>query len=134
MQPDQNHLEPKAKAYFKRTPDWCIAQADRIGFSTSRIVETFLTDPVQDRLRAAQGIIKLEDKYGQERLEKACARAIHFNSVSYKSILNILKKGIEDDYVTEEASQTIAAVYQGFGIYQRTDSIDLNQVQAYGHA
>lgn len=89
---------------------------------------------MQDRLRAAQGIIKLGDKFGEKRLEKACARAIHFNSVSYKSILNILKKGIEDDYVTEEASQPIAPVYQGFGIYQRTDSIDLNQVQAYGHA
>lgn len=96
--------------------------------------ETFLTNPVQELLRAAQGIIKLEGKYGQKRLEKACARAIHFNSVSYKSIRDILKKGIEDDYLPEPMSQTIADVYQGFGIYQRTDTIDLNKIQAFGHA
>ncbi|HCU06885.1 MAG TPA: IS21 family transposase [Holosporales bacterium] len=131
---DQNHLEQKAKAYFERTPEWCITEAERIGSSTSRVVETFLTDPVQDLLRAAQGIIKLGDKFGEKRLEKACLRAIHFNSVSYKSILNILKKGIENDYVAEESSQPIAPVYQGFGVYQRTDTIDLNLVRASGHA
>ncbi|MDP3641397.1 MAG: IS21 family transposase [Alphaproteobacteria bacterium] len=131
---DQHHLEPKAKEYFKKTPEWCQIEAERIGVRTQRVVETFLTNPVQELLRAAQGIIKLEGKYGQKRLEKACARAIHFNSVSYKSIRDILKKGIEDDYLPEPMSQTIADVYQGLGIYQRTDTIDLNKIQAFGHA
>jgi len=41
----QNHLEPKAKGYFKRTPEWCQIQAERIGSRTQRVVETFLTEP-----------------------------------------------------------------------------------------
>ena len=97
-------------------------------------VETFLTDPVQDRLRAAQGIIKLGYKFDDKRLERACARAIHFNAISYKSIKDILKKGVEDDFLPDSTSQPIVPVYQGFGVYQRTDTINLNQVQAYGHA
>ena len=97
-------------------------------------VETFLTDPVQDRLRAAQGIIKLGYKFDDKRLERACARAIHFNAISYKSIKDILKKGVEDDSLPDSTSLPIAPVYQGLGVYQRTDTIDLNLVQASGHA
>jgi len=96
---------------------------------------------VQELLRAAQGVLKLEDKYGQERLEPKVSVAkrpvhgpIHFNSISYKSIKDILKKELEDDYVADLTSQPIEQVYQGFGIYQRADAIDLNLVQASGHA
>lgn len=131
---NKNHLESKAQAYLKRTPEWCYTEAKRIGNSTEHVVETFLTDPVQELLRAAQGVLKLEDKYGSKRLEMACARAIHFNSISYTSIKDILKKGIEGDNLPNSISLQIAPVYQGLGTYQRTDTIDLNLVQASGHA
>ena len=97
-------------------------------------VERLLTDPVQELLRAAQGVLKMKDKYGEERLEQACARAIHFNSVSYKSIKNILKKGLEGEDLPGSTSQKIAQVYQGFGLYQRPDTIDLTHVHVSGHA
>jgi hypothetical protein len=97
-------------------------------------VEALLKDPVQELLRAAQGIINMEDKYGQERLEKACARAIHFNAVSHKSIKDILRKEIEGDYLPNSTSQPLAPVYQGIGTYQRGYTVDLNLVQASGHA
>jgi len=131
---NKNHLEPKAQAYFKRTPEWCFNEATRIGNSTKFVIGTFLTDPVQELLRAAQGVLKLEDKYGSKRLEKACARAIHFNAVSHKSIKDILRKEIEGDYFPDSTSQVLAPVYQGIGTYQRTDTIDLNLVHASGHA
>jgi len=131
---NKNHLEPKAQAYFKRTPEWCFNEATRIGNSTKFVIGTFLTDPVQELLRAAQGVLKLEDKYGSKRLEKACARAIHFNAVSHKSIRDILRKEIEGDYFPDSTSQVLAPVYQGIGTYQRTDTIDLNLVHASGHA
>lgn len=131
---NENHLEPKAQAYLKRTPEWCYTEAKRIGNSTEHVVETFLTDPVQELLRAAQGVLKLEDKYGSKRLEMACARAIHFNSISHKSIKDILRKEIECDHLPDSMSQVLASVYQGVGTYQRTDTIDLNLIQASGHA
>lgn len=131
---DQNHLEPKAKEYFKRTPEWCFNEAKGIGSSTECVVERLLMDPVQELLRAAQGVLKMKDKYGQDRLEQACARAIHFNSVSYRAIKNILKKGLEGENLPDSTSQKMAQVYQGLGLYQRPETIDLTQVHASGHA
>jgi len=132
-----NHLEPKAQAYFERTPTWCLEAAKNIGVSTSFVVEQFLTDPVQDLLRAAQGIIKLGDVYGNGRLEKACNRAIAFNCTSYKAIKDILVKEIEDLDDTGTDLKSLADVYKGAGIYQRYFGSDYNlsfETPVIGHA
>ena len=128
-----NHLEPKAQAYFERTPTWCLESANSIGISTSFVVEQFLTDPVQDLLRAAQGIIKLGELYGNNRLEKACKRAIAFNSVSHRAIKDILTKGIEDQSDSNPNLTTLSDVYKGAGIYQRTPDIGPDTI-VLGHA
>jgi len=62
------HLGPKAQAFIERTPSWCRLQAQTIGINTLFVVEALLTNPVQDLLRAAQGVIKLSDRYGGQRL------------------------------------------------------------------
>lgn len=41
-------------------------------------------------------MLTLEKKVGKDRLEKACARALVFGSVSYKLIRSILDKGLEE--------------------------------------
>jgi hypothetical protein len=41
------------------------------------------------------GIIQLHKYYGSERLNKACERALHTEAVSYRSISNILKNGLD---------------------------------------
>ncbi len=41
-------------------------------------------------------ILNLAKKYGKERLNKACRRAIEFQHYSYKGIKNILKNGTEE--------------------------------------
>lgn len=40
------------------------------------------------------GILKLKEKYGNEKIEKACMRAIAFNSVKYQTVKNICEKGL----------------------------------------
>jgi len=91
---NENHLEPKAKGYLKRTPEWCYTEAKRIGNSTAHVVETFLTDPVQELLRAAQGVLKLEDKYGSKRLEPKVSVAkgpVHGPFTSILFLINLLR-------------------------------------------
>jgi hypothetical protein len=41
------------------------------------------------------GIIRLGKSYGNERLERACARALRFGTCSYRSIKSILKSGLD---------------------------------------
>ena len=45
--------------------------------------------------RSCLGIIRLAKANGNARLEAACLRALHFGTVSYRSIESILKKRLE---------------------------------------
>ena len=95
-----------------RDPTWCREQAREIGKHCSDVIEILFNDQVLDRLRAAQGILKLQKTYGSVRLEAACARAIAFNSVRYKTIKGILKNGLEYDYMPNaEAYDVLGRAY-----------------------
>ena len=52
--------------------------------------------------RSCLGIIRLGDRYGKERLEKACKRALYYGTVSYKSVKSILKHGLDSKLPTEK--------------------------------
>jgi hypothetical protein len=41
--------------------------------------------------RACLGIIRLGDRYGMDRLEKVCARAIELRACSYRNIDSMLR-------------------------------------------
>src|SRR5206468_5450599 len=50
----------------------------------------------QQGYRACLGILRLSKRYSDERLEKACARALAGRSHSYRSVESILKKNLEN--------------------------------------
>ncbi len=57
-----------------------------------------IVDPnVLYRFRAAQGVLGLRKKYGETRLEAACARAIAVGDPSYRTIKGILIAGTDSD-------------------------------------
>lgn len=43
------------------------------------------------------GILSLAPRYGPERLDAACERALTINAVSYSSVASILKSGLDRD-------------------------------------
>jgi len=88
----KEHLPPEKQAYFMCTPTWCREQARQIGESTYQIIEQLLTEKPLDKLRTAQGILRLEHKYGKQRLEAACKRALFYDDVKYGTVSNILKR------------------------------------------
>jgi hypothetical protein len=53
--------------------------------------------------RAALGVLRLKDKYGEARLEKACARAVRHRAYSYKSVAAILQHSLEEADEPREA-------------------------------
>jgi transposase len=53
------------------------------------------------------GILSLAKKAGKERLELACQRALYYQSYSYRTIKNILDKGLEEWH--EDAFSSLAA-------------------------
>jgi hypothetical protein len=117
----QEHLPPNAQFYLKRDETWCLEQSQQIGPHCQFVIENLLTDPVRDLLRQAQSIIELSKSYGKTRLEKACQRAIAFNTGNYKTIKTILKEGLDYEQINDHDSfEKLSTVYQGQALYQRS--------------
>lgn len=114
------HMPPKARYYFKQDQAWCLKQSQAIGPHCRHVIEDLLTDPERELLRQAQRIIQLQKRYSPERIDKACQRAIQFDSVKYTIIKTILDKEIDHETIDpHQDSATSNPVYQGQGLYQR---------------
>jgi transposase len=117
------HLPPNALAYAMKDPQWCLDNARKIGIHCETVIHQLLSHSVVDYLRAAQGIISLQKKYGDARLEAACHRALVFQSVSYKTIKSILQKGLEYAPLPEQnAFDALTETYTGNGRFSRDTS------------
>jgi transposase len=118
------HLPPNAVAYCMKDPQWCLEQARRIGSYCEKVVDKLLTHSVVDHLRAAQGIVGLQKKYGDARLDAACRRALAFECPRYRPIKDILNKGLEYAALPEQdAFDALAKSYTGKGRFDRDPSL-----------
>ena len=90
-------------AFFMRTPQWCLKRAADLGTHVKALVEGLLGVHALYRLRQAQGVVRLSDKYGAQRLDAACRRAIEIGDPEYRTVKGILVAGTEDEGVAEEA-------------------------------
>lgn len=86
----RDHLPPEAVRFLSRDRQWCLEQAGRIGNATQALVAWLLNDKVLERLRAAQGVLRLAEQYGNARLEAACERALAHASPYYRTVKTIL--------------------------------------------
>ena len=117
------HLPPNASAYAMQDAAWCLEQSGSVGIHCKQVITILLTDKVTDYLRAAQGVLSLNKKYGSARLDAACHRALMFNSIHYKTIKSILKEGLEyQPFPTEHAFDALAETYTGQARFCRDTS------------
>jgi len=80
------------------TPERIIARAARVGPNVAIFAEVVMRDrkhPEQG-YRTCLGVIRLGDKFGRDRLDAACSRALEINARSYSSLQSILKNGLEN--------------------------------------
>lgn len=90
-----DHLPPEARHFFERDRRWCVAQAEGIGPRCAELVARLLGDRIAERLRAAQGVLALAKRYGAERTEAACERALAHDSAHYRTVKTILATGAD---------------------------------------
>jgi transposase len=90
-----DHLPPQLVPGLTLSREGSRQQANLIGPATSRIVEIYLADPVVDRLPTVGRLLRLQEQYGANRLEAACVRALAFGDPNYRTIKQILEKGLE---------------------------------------
>jgi transposase len=91
------HMPSSHRAHAQWTPSRILEWAAKVGPSTAALAEELMRrrkHPEQG-LRACLGIIRLKEKYGPERLERACARALRHRACSYGSVAAILRNKLE---------------------------------------
>ena len=94
---ERAHMPDSHRRYLEWTPGRIIAWAMKNGPSTGSFIEEVLArrpHPEQG-FRSALGVMRLAQRYGDTRLELACARATTLQSFSYKSVESILKHGLD---------------------------------------
>lgn len=119
----KDHMPPAAQAWQLQDVKWCMSEAERIGPACSALVHALLADKVLIRMRAVQGVLRLNSKYGATRLEAACSRANHYGTPGLKVVKSILEKGL-DQQALLEAFDALASTYtEGGRFYRATHTI-----------
>ncbi len=90
-----DHLPPDKVHFLLQTPRWCQAQAATIGPTCATFIAALLGERPLDRLRGAQGVLRLAQRYGPTRLEAACARASAVGEYRYTTVKLILAAGLD---------------------------------------
>jgi hypothetical protein len=89
------------------TAERCREQAALIGPATQQVVEQLLTERPLDRLRTVRKVLRLAETHTPLRLEQACARALRFDTATYRSLKQILQQGLDAAELESEAGVTL---------------------------
>jgi len=90
---------PEACALFAmRWPNFYVHKAQDIGQHAVTFTEKLLEGEFPwARLRQAQKLLRLADRYGSERVDRACERALRFELIDVRGVERILQQALEQD-------------------------------------
>ena len=77
--------------------DYFLEKAEKIGAATRAVFHRVLTSKVfyEQTYNSCLGLLKLAQRYGNERMEAACQRAAAASTVNYSVIQSILEKNLD---------------------------------------
>ncbi len=104
------HMPERHRAYAESKSEYNAAyfrkRARMVGPSTAEVIDVILSSSVfvQQSYRACQGVLRLSNKYGADRLENACGMMEPKAAATYKRINAILEHNMDRRPVNEELS------------------------------
>lgn len=101
-----NDYPPGKRAFLVQHPRYCRDRARELGDAVLAFVERLLESHSYAHLRKVQAILRLADKYGARRLNSACARALAFEDLEYRTVKNILASALELTSDSERGDET----------------------------
>lgn len=117
------HRPPAHARYLEWTPERIISWAGTVGPHCSEAARQLMAERriPEYAFRPCVGIIRLGKRYGNDRVDRACARALKLNIVGYRHIESILKTGRDQlsdaDDVTNQPAVSHANL-RGAAYYQ----------------
>lgn len=103
---------PPGHANMREIKGWnkgdLLAKANRLGPSVHQAAVLILSNNffVEQNYKACFGLLMLDKKYGTDRLEAACKRALTGTRVNYSMIKNILERGLDKQPLQPELFST----------------------------
>lgn len=91
------HMPPDHRAFMSQTVEDYLEKASRCGPRCRELMEAMLRSYPRPEMgfRGCQGILRLAQRYGRERLESACARSLDAGSARYRTVRNLLENRLE---------------------------------------
>jgi transposase len=91
------HMPRKHRVIAEVNEQHLLDWSEKVGSQTNSIISQLLSSEMhpEQTYRKCLGILRLGGRYGEERLESACKRALHFGVNTYKGIQAVLKSGCD---------------------------------------
>ena len=118
---------PKKHQNLEWTASRMVERGLVIGTSTAAALERIMESRKHPELgyRSCLGVLRLGERYGRERLETACRRAVALNACSYRRIKSMLETGLDrqplEPVATPAAHTDVHANVRGAGYYRKTE-------------
>lgn len=93
----REHMPEQHRHKAEWTPERVVRWAGTVGPGAAEFVQKLLSGMVhpEQGFRRCMGVISLEKRFGKERVNLACARAVSLGAFSYHSVKSILEKNLE---------------------------------------
>lgn len=129
---DYNDYPEELAPYAMRDPDRMIKEAKGRGQHVGRFMELLLSGSFPwSKLRQAQKLLRLGNKYGWPRVDDACQRAVCFDLINVHRVERIIKTGLDRPGQTPEQN-TLAPVVQLPMRFQRPATSFVHQPNKQG--
>lgn len=101
---EPGHRPKSHQEHLDWSPSRLVRWAEKTGPAAAALVQYVLDSRPHPEhgYRACLGILRLGDRYGPERLEAACARALRIGGTTYRSVKSILEHGLDRAPLAEE--------------------------------
>jgi len=102
----ESHLPDRRRELRHRSREHWMTRAKLIGREVEQLVDAiFSSDDVLLQLRKVQAVVTHLETFPAQRARRAAERALHFGSLEYRSIKNILSKGLDLEPLPQKQSR-----------------------------
>lgn len=90
------YAPPLQEAVLQCSREGLLSLAEKVGPFTYQVAHGILSHPSVDKLKPVRHLLRLANKYSEQRLESACHRAYTYKMFSYCSVKNILENRLDN--------------------------------------
>jgi transposase len=110
----KEHMPHAHRDHAEWTPERIAAWAKKTGPQAVALVEAIMASKVhpQQGFKRCLGILRLSKQYPADRLERACARALRFRTLTYNSVAAILKHKLDQQPLPGDEPQRALPLHE----------------------